>query len=119
MAIVRSREGGAWAAQDLLVEPSYGAVWEGLGEDMEYQGMNLPASPAGRDFTVAFYEWLSNGGRLEANPLRETPGGLGSIVSDGLNLLGSGAMGDRDAKSEEAWMRPLSAEKMVYNIEVG
>jgi NADPH:quinone reductase-like Zn-dependent oxidoreductase len=119
MAIVRSREGGAWTARNLAVEPSYGAVWEGLGEDVQYQGMILPASQEARGFAVAFYKWLSEGGKLEPNPLREMPGGLESIVDDGLRLLGSGTMGDRDTKSEKDWMRPLSAEKMVYRIAVG
>ena len=116
MAIVRSREGGAWTAPDLSVEPSYGAVWEGLGEVVQYQGMNLPASQKARDFAVAFYKWLSEGGRLKPNPLREMPGGLEDIFDDGYRLLGSGTMGDRDAKSDKAWMKPLSAEKMVYTI---
>lgn len=45
------------------------------------------------------------------------PGGLESVVEDGLRLLGSGTMGDREGnKSEEDWMRPLSAEKMVYDV---
>lgn len=44
------------------------------------------------------------------------PGGLQGIVDDGLTLLGSGTMGDRDSKSEKEWMRPLSAEKMLYEI---
>ncbi|MCJ1230329.1 hypothetical protein MMC12_007002 [Toensbergia leucococca] len=118
MAIVRSREGGAWTAQNLAVEPSYGAVWEGLGEDVQYQGMVLPTSQEARAFAVAFYKWLSEGGKLEPNPLREMPGGLDSIVDDGLTLLGSGTMKDRDTKSENIWMRPLSAEKMVYRIAV-
>lgn len=116
MAIVRSREGGAWTAPDLPVEPSYGAVWEGLGETVQYQGMHLPASHEARRFAVAFYEWLSEGGRLKPNPLREMPGGLESIVDDGFRLLGSGTMGDRDEKSRKAWMKPLSAEKMIYRI---
>lgn len=55
MAIVRSREGGAWTAEGLAIEPSYGAVWEGLGEDVQYQGMILPASKQARLFAVAFY----------------------------------------------------------------
>ena len=118
MAIVRSREGGAWSALDMPVEPSYGAVWEGLGEEIQYQGMSLPASSKARGFAVAFYNWLSEGGRLEPNPIRDMPGGLESIVEDGLRLLGSGTMGDRDARSEKAWMRPLSAEKMVYRLVV-
>ena len=116
MAILRSGEGGAWTARDLPIEPSYGAVWEGLGEVVQYQGMNFPASQKARDFAVAFYKWLSEGGKLKSNSLREMPGGLENIVSDGFRLLGSGMMGDRDAKSEKSWMKPLSAEKMVYTI---
>ena len=116
MAIVRSREGGAWRAEHLAVAPSYGAVWEGLGADVQYQGMVLPGFPKARGFAVAFYKWLSEGGRLEPNPLREMPGGLESVVDDGLRLLGSGTMGDRDIGSGKDWMRPLSAEKMVYRI---
>ena len=118
MAIVRSREGGAWIEEENLpIEPSYGAVWEGLGEVVQYQGMDLPASPRARSFAVAFYGWLSSGGAgLEPNPLREMPGGLESIVDDGFGLLGSGMMGDRDSSSEKAWMKTLSAEKMVYTV---
>ena len=121
MAIVRSREGGAWIkGENLPVEPSYGAVWEGLGEEVQYQGMCLPASPRARKFAVTFYEWLSsNGRRLKPNPLREMPGGLESIVEDGFALLGSGTMGDRASRSEKMWMKPLSAEKMVYKIQSG
>ncbi|KAM0798872.1 hypothetical protein BDR22DRAFT_823068 [Usnea florida] len=115
MAIVRSREGGAWTAPDLLAEPSYGAVREGLGEVVQYQGMNLPASQEARNFAVAFYKWLS-GGRLKLNPLREMPGDLENIVDDCFRLLSSGTMEDRDAKSEKARMKALSAEKMVYSI---
>lgn len=118
MAIVRSREGGAWTVEEALpVEPSYGAVWEGLGEMVQYQGMELPPSPRERGFAVAFYQWLSCGeGKLKPNPLREMPGGLEQIVNKGFKLLGSGSMGDRSSSSEEAWMKPLSAEKMVYTI---
>ncbi|KAL8689439.1 MAG: hypothetical protein Q9218_004888 [Villophora microphyllina] len=118
MAIVRSREGGAWTdSGNLPVEPSYGAVWEGLGEMVQYQGMHLPASPRARAFAVAFYEWLSSGeGRLKANPLREMPGGLESIVDDGFDLLGSGTMGDRGGSDGKAYKRALSAEKMVYSL---
>ncbi|KAK4697396.1 hypothetical protein P7C71_g681, partial [Lecanoromycetidae sp. Uapishka_2] len=118
MAIVRSREGGAWVeGENLPIEPSYGAVWEGLGEVVQYQGMDLPASPRARSFAVAFYEWLSSGGKtLEPNPVREMPGGLENVVEDGFGLLGSGTMGDRGSSSEKAWMKPLSAEKMVYTL---
>ena len=118
MAIVRSREGGAWIEEGRLpIEPSYGAVWEGLGEVVQYQGMYLPASATARLFAVAFYKWLSSRGeRLKPNPLREMPNGLTGIVEDGFRLLGSGSMGDRGSNGDQTWMKPLSAEKMVYTV---
>jgi NADPH:quinone reductase-like Zn-dependent oxidoreductase len=119
VAIVRSREGGAWTAAALPIEPSYGAVWEGLGEDVEYQGMTIPASVEARAFAVAFYKYLSEGAELAPNPIRAMPGSLDAIVDDGLRLLGSGTMDDRKIQSDKQWMRPLSAEKMVYKITSG
>jgi hypothetical protein len=118
VAVTRSIEGGAWDASGLKqgLVPSYGAVWEGLGERVEYQGFVLPVSEASRAFTVAFYRWLSTGGRLEANPIRLMPGGLAKVVEDGFTLLGSGSMGDRAHGRKEDWMKPISAEKMVYRI---
>lgn len=116
MAIVRSREGGVWTTDNLFVEPSYGAVWDGLGEDVEYQGMTLPASKHARGFAVLFYRWLSEGAKLAPNPIRMMPGGLDAVVDDGLRLLGSGTMEDRKIESDKQWMRPLSAEKVVYKI---
>jgi NADPH:quinone reductase-like Zn-dependent oxidoreductase len=116
MAIVRSREGGAWSAKSLRTEPSYGAAWEGLGETVEYQGMSLPASPEARAFAGAFYRWLSGGTKLVPNPIRAMPGGLEAIVDDGFRLLGSGTMEDRKTQSDKDWMTPLSAQKMVYKI---
>lgn len=119
IAIVRSEEGGAWTAKNMPVKPLYGAVWEGLGEAVQYQGMTLPASQNARAFAVAFYKWLSEGGKLAPNPLRVMPGGLENVVDDGLRLLGSGTMDDRKQVSGKEWMRPLSAEKMVYNVADG
>ena len=118
MAIVRSREGGAWSVKSLRVEPSYGAVWEGLGETVEYQGMSLPASAEARAFASAFYKWLSDRTKLVPNPIRAMPGGLEVIVDNGLRLLGSGIMEERKIQSDKDWMMPLSAQKMVYNIAV-
>ena len=78
-------------------------MWEGLGEEVQYQGMSLPASPKARGFASTFYRWLSlrGGSKLEPNPIREMQGGLESIVEDGLRLLGSGTMGDRGVGSEK------------------
>ncbi|KAK5706878.1 putative secondary metabolism biosynthetic enzyme [Elasticomyces elasticus] len=116
--VVRSRPGGAWTADNLPVEPIYNAVWEGLGEDIEYQGMVLKKSPAAKGFAVAFYEWLGGvlGREVKAVPVRVMPGGLERVVGDGFALLGAGGMGDRDVKREGEWMRPVSGEKLVYRI---
>lgn len=45
LAIFRSREGGAWDATNMPagVDPVYGAVWEGLGVDVQYQGWFIPS----------------------------------------------------------------------------
>lgn len=118
MAIVRSRQGGAWTADnDLVVEPIYGAVWEGLGSEIQYQNLVVAASPTARRFAAAFYQWTSQGNRLQANRVRLMPGGLEKIVADGFVLLGSGSMEDRvQERRTEAWMKPISAEKLVYKI---
>ncbi|KAK5695564.1 hypothetical protein LTR17_024581 [Elasticomyces elasticus] len=117
--VVRSRAGGAWwTADDLPVEPIYNAVWEGLGEDVEYQGMDLKKSVAARGFAVALYQWLGKvvGTEVKAVPVRVMPGGLERVVGDGFALLGVGGMGDREMKRGEEWMRPVSAEKLVCRI---
>jgi NADPH:quinone reductase-like Zn-dependent oxidoreductase len=120
MAVVRSREGQAWntSAEELGLEPSYGAVWEGLGEDVAYAGMNLPANAVARGFTVAFYAWLSEGRKIVPNPVRLIPGGLEKVAVHGFALLGSGSMDDRKAEARgEEWMRPVSGEKLVCHIK--
>lgn len=119
VAVTRSLEGGAWDSSGLKegIVPSYGAVWEGLGERVEYQGLVLEVSEGSRAFTGAFYAWLSKGGKVVANPVRLMPGGLGKVVEDGFVLLGSGSMGDRAHGRAEEWMKPISGEKMVYRVE--
>lgn len=118
MAIVRSREAGAWEALDLPTEPIYGAVWEGLGEEVHYQGLTVAKSLVARNFAVQFYKWLgrSIGSDLLPVPIRVMPGGLARVVEDGFALLGSGDMGDRIGKRAEEWMKPVSAQKLVYRI---
>ncbi|OAL44066.1 GroES-like protein [Pyrenochaeta sp. DS3sAY3a] len=119
MAIVRSRAGGAWKADNLPVEPIYGAVWEGLGEEIQYQGFTVKKSLAARGFAVAFYKWLSEavGREVFPTPFRLMPGGLEKVFEDGFQLLGAGSMDDRQIKRKEDWMRPVSAEKIVYKID--
>jgi NADPH:quinone reductase-like Zn-dependent oxidoreductase len=118
LAVTRSLEGGAWDSSNLVrgVVPSYSAVWDGLGEFVQYQGFVLSASSASRAFTVAFYDWLSGGAKLDPNPIRLMPGGLAKVVPDGFALLGSGLMEDRPNERKEAWMQPISGEKMVYRL---
>lgn len=118
MAVVRSRAGGAWHANHLPQEPIYGAVWEGLGEEVQYQGFTVPRSPTARQFAVGFYSWLAGaiGSTVQPVPVRSMPGGLEGIVKDGFSLLGSGQMEDRAVQRTETWMRPISAEKLVYRL---
>jgi NADPH:quinone reductase-like Zn-dependent oxidoreductase len=118
IAIVRSRAGGAWKADDLPVEPIYGAVWEGLGEEVQYQGFTVKKSHVAREFSVAFYKWLSGavGSKLVPVPMRLMPGGLEKVIEDGFALLGPGKMEDRGEGRKEEWMKPVSAEKLVYEI---
>ncbi|KAJ4296305.1 hypothetical protein N0V90_006350 [Kalmusia sp. IMI 367209] len=117
-AIVRSRAGGAWKADVLPVEPIYGAVWEGLGEEIQYQGFTVPQSPAARAFAVQFYQWLSDaaGSDIKPVPIRSMPGGLNRVADDGFILLGAGKMEERQVSRAEQWMRPVSGEKLVYRL---
>jgi NADPH:quinone reductase-like Zn-dependent oxidoreductase len=119
LAIVRSRAGGAWEADDLTeeVNPIYGAVWEGLGVDILYQGFTVHTSPEARRFAVAFYAWLSSGSHIEPNQVRLMPGGLERIVPDGFTLLGAGTMEERSTYRTEPWMQPIASEKLVYRLQ--
>ncbi|CEI68745.1 hypothetical protein FVEN_g8000 [Fusarium venenatum] len=116
MAIVRSFEGGAFDTEHIVGNPIYGAVWEAFGVEVQYHGMNLPASRPARAFATAFYKWLSKCQPLVPNPIRLMPGGLERIPLDGLILLGGGNMEDRLENRDEEWMRQISAEKLVYMI---
>jgi len=118
IAVVRSRAGKAWAAEPgaLPTEPVYGAVWEGLGERIEYQGFVVERSPPARAFAVEFYRFFSQGSEVLPNPIRKMPGGLERIVPDGFKLLGPGSMEQRGGERTEEWMRPISGEKLVYEI---
>lgn len=116
LAVVRSKEAGAWEAEGVTTEPIYGAVWEGLGEDVEYQKFVVHTSPAKRAFATAFYKWLSDGGLLQPNPVRIMPGGLEKVVPDGFTVLGTGVTSRGHGRTEQH-MRPISGEKLVYKIE--
>lgn len=119
IAIVRSKEAGAWKAEGLDpdVFPIYGAVWEALGQEIKYQKLVISPSPDARAFAVEWYKWLSGGGKLEANPARLMPGGFDRIVPDGFVLLGTGTMDLRENSRDEPWMKPVSGEKLVYRVD--
>lgn len=116
LAVVRSKEAGAWETEGVTTEPIYGAVWEGLGEDVEYQKFVVHTSPAKRAFATAFYKWLSDGGLLQPNPVRIMPSGLEKVVPDGFTVLGTGVTSRGHGRTEQH-MRPVSGEKLVYKIE--
>ncbi|EEB95821.1 hypothetical protein MPER_05152, partial [Moniliophthora perniciosa FA553] len=112
----------AWNKESVRpdVTPLYGAVWQGLGKEILYNGSTIPASSSWRSFSVAFYEWMSKSltrSPISPNPVRLMPGGLSKVVEDGFKLLGSGKVADRiSEKARQEWMRPISAEKLGYRI---
>ena len=76
---------------------------------------------------MAFYKFLSAGSAkdrsifpISPNPVRLMPGGLAEIVSDAFVLIGAYKVVDRpvEATTEGAkeWMKPVSAEKLVYRV---
>ncbi|KAM0200010.1 hypothetical protein ACHAQI_011872 [Fusarium lateritium] len=121
-AVIRGPVGGQYDPELLKVNPTYGAVWEGLGVEVGYNGAVLPANPDAHAFAQGFYKFLSEplpSGRaqLEPNPVRLMPGGLGKVITDGFALLGSGSVSERAKLArDEEYMRPISAEKLVYTI---
>ncbi|KAK4073141.1 uncharacterized protein Triagg1_5421 [Trichoderma aggressivum f. europaeum] len=122
MAVFRGPKGGQYDPSELRVKPIYGAVWEGLGYEIGYNGATIAANPEARVFATKFFNYLSTAAadgkvKLEPNPVRLMPGGLGRIVPDGFVLLGSGLVSQRSSASRnEDYMRPISGEKMVYKI---
>ncbi|KAI9149966.1 Zinc-type alcohol dehydrogenase-like protein C2E1P3.01 [Paramyrothecium foliicola] len=122
-AVFRGPVGGQYETKGLKVQPQYGAVWEGLGADIEYNGALIPANPDARKFATAFFNWLGSEEtarkiRLIPNPVRQMPGGLSRIVPDGFTLLGSGLVTDRKRLGRtEEYMKPISAEKLVYRVD--
>ncbi|KAI3595160.1 zinc-binding oxidoreductase [Moniliophthora roreri] len=119
IAVIRVQ---AWNKEGVRsdVTPLYGAVWQGLGREILYNDGTIPASPSWRSFSVAFYEWMSKSSScwpISPNPVRLMPGGLSKVAEDGFKLLGSGRVADRmSEEGGQEWMRPISAEKLVYRI---
>ncbi|EWZ79469.1 hypothetical protein NW765_013043 [Fusarium oxysporum] len=121
-AVIRGPIGGQYDPAQLTVKPTYGAVWEGLGVEVGYNDAVIPANPDAHAFAKEFYNFLSKplpSGRaqLEPNPVRLMPGGLEKVVQDGFRLLGTGLVSERSKiERPEQYMRPISAEKLVYRL---
>ncbi|KAJ6440036.1 GroES-like protein [Purpureocillium lavendulum] len=120
--VFRGPSGGQYDTAGLAIQPVYGAVWEGLGVEIDYgEGLVFPASPEARQFAADFFQFLSKGAetgdvKLHPNPVRKMPGGLERIVPDGFALL-SGLVSERQGlERREEYMRPISGEKLVYTI---
>ncbi|KAM0192268.1 hypothetical protein ACHAPI_008442 [Fusarium lateritium] len=121
-AVIRGPVGGQYDPALLKVKPAYGAVWEGLGVEVGYNDAVLPANSEAHSFAKEFYQFLSTplpSGRaqLEPNPVRLMLGGLNKVILDGFALLGNGSVSERAKLArDEDFMRPISAEKLVYTI---
>lgn len=122
LTVIRGPVGGKYDPSNFHVKPIYGAVWEGLGAEVDYKSSVMPVNPEAREFARRFFNFLSynaksNVPRLEPNPVRNMPGGLDRIVPDGFSLLGPGWLANRVVvEREEQYMRPISAEKLVYSL---
>lgn len=87
-----------------------------------FVGQTIPAKPDARAFAAAFYAWLSTAAtdgvvKVQPNPVRLMPGGLERVVPDGFVLLGWNQVSARNSNGRsEDYMRPISGEKLVYEI---
>ncbi|KAM0281760.1 hypothetical protein ACHAO9_010603 [Fusarium lateritium] len=121
-AVIRGPVGGQYDPARLKVKPAYGAVWEGLGVEVGYNDAVVPANSEAHSFAKEIYHFISKplpSGRaqLEPNPVRLMPGGLNKVIPNGFALLGSGSVSERvNSVRDEEYMRPISAEKLVYTI---
>ncbi|KAH7195335.1 chaperonin 10-like protein [Fusarium oxysporum] len=121
-AVIRGPVGGQYDPALLTVKPTYGAVWEGLGVEVGYNDAVIPANPDAHAFAKEFYNFLSKPlpsgmAQLEPNPVRLMPGGLEKVLQDGFRLLGTGLVSGRSKiERPEEYMRPISAEKLVYRL---
>ncbi|KAK3395057.1 hypothetical protein B0H63DRAFT_518127 [Podospora didyma] len=53
----RKHKDGTWSSEGVTVDQDmYGAVWEALGVDIQYQNLLVSASGEARSFAVAFYD---------------------------------------------------------------
>ncbi|KAM0427387.1 hypothetical protein ACHAQK_012102 [Fusarium lateritium] len=111
-AVYRSPALGKFDINKLRVKPLIGAVWEGLGVEIGYQGSSIPANPRARKFAAEFFKFLGTeasqgSAKLESNPVRQMPGGLDKIAEQGLPLI---------SPNKVPGVRAVSAEKVIYTI---
>ncbi|KAF8814532.1 GroES-like protein [Phlegmacium glaucopus] len=107
------------------VMPLYFSVWSGLGHQLIFNNEKVPGSPSSREFAFQFYKYLSKCHPkdpttfpIPALPVRLMPGGLERVVPDAFTLFGSEKISGRNPDPNESreWMKPISAEKLVYRI---
>ncbi|KAM5359931.1 hypothetical protein ACJA88_015000 [Fusarium oxysporum] len=111
-AVYRSPALGKFDINKLRIKPLIGAVWEGLGVEIGYQGASIAANPQARKFAAGFFKFLGSGApqgkvKLESNPVRQMHGGLDKIAEEGLPLV---------SPNKVPGVRAVSAEKVVYTI---
>lgn len=119
-AIARSQAAGAWSGPRFPVEqPIYGAVREGMGEEVGYDAMIMPKLEAARKFAARFNACLRGAmakGKIQPVKVRVEPGRLERVVEDGFALLGAGNMCHRKGEGTKSRMRPINGEKLVYRV---
>ncbi|EXF85360.1 hypothetical protein CFIO01_02574 [Colletotrichum fioriniae PJ7] len=117
LAVFRAPALAGFDPSKLRIKPVTGAVWEGLGVEIQYQGVTFPANPEAREFATQFYNHLGSEAslgrvKLQANPVRLMPGGLENIASEGIPLFGSKQVNE----PPKDHLRPISGEKIVYIV---
>lgn len=87
-----------------------------------YTAAVIPKNSDAHTFAKEFYNFLgkllpSGKAQLEPKSVRLMPGGLEKVTQDGFRLLGTGLVSERlEIERPEEYMRPISAEKLVYRL---
>ncbi|KAJ5770263.1 uncharacterized protein N7511_002314 [Penicillium nucicola] len=118
-AAYRTPSIGGFDMATLKIKPVVGPVWEGLGAEIGYHGVTLPANPEARSFAAVFFKFISQEPTpgfnvLQSVPVRLMPGGLDQIITDGFSVLRNSPMISRTAsdRKDDAHLRPVSMEKL-------
>lgn len=132
---------GGFDISALKIKPIVGPVWEGLGVEIGYHGINssfsacnlapanmsigvtLPANFEARSFPAAFFKYISQeptsgSSVLQSVPIRLMPGGMDRIISDGFSVLRNSSLVSKAGShpKRDAHLQPISMEKLVYKI---